>query len=104
MALEQINVKMGMSPAMGLFLSNCCCVSVSSSSVAGTCSDSFAHFHSSGLAVPPQEPTGIPWQPEAFQLPGGQTDAGEAVRIWAEGTQIWPDIQKIQRENNGPLG
>ena len=98
MALEQMNVKMGMSPAMGLSVCFCPSASVSlfpPAASAGTCSDSLAHFHSSGLAVPPQEPTGIPWQPEAFQLPGGQTDAGDAVRIWAVGTQIWPDVQNI---------
>lgn len=32
----------------------------------GTCSNSFAHFTLPGHAVPPQEPAGVPRQPEAF--------------------------------------
>lgn len=42
-------------------------------------------------AVPPQEP-GVPWQPEAFRLPGGRPDAGEAIGIWVGKPPAWPDI------------
>lgn len=60
-----------------------------------TCSNAFAHFPSSGHAVPSQEPPGVPRQPEAFQLPRGWLDASEAVWIWAVGTQVWLDMQNV---------
>jgi hypothetical protein len=46
-------------------------------------------------AVPPQEPAEVPWQSEAFQLPGGWSHASEAVGIWAGGTQVWLDVQHL---------
>lgn len=53
------------------------------------------NFTLPGHAVPPQEPPEVSRQPETFQLPGGWSDAGEAVWIWAVGTQVWPDAQDI---------
>lgn len=40
-----------------------------------------------GHAVLPWEPPGVPRQPEAFHLPGGQLDAGEAHGFGAEPTE-----------------
>ena len=95
-ALEQMDVEMGMCRCCEpVCLCNCPSVSLSLFFQGCPLAPALLHLLIStlpGQAAPPQEPAGVPRQSEAFQLPGGRSDAGEAVGIRAVGTQVRPDM------------